>query len=63
MAGNLGHHAEIVRNEHDAQPLAALDIGDQTSGSGLNDDIERDRRPIKDQAFGSSASAMAIMMR
>lgn len=47
--GDLGHHAEVVRDEHHAHALFLLDPGDQGEDLRLGGDIQGGGRLIGDQ--------------
>ena len=50
--GDLGHHPEVVGDEHDAHSLASLDLADQLQNLRLGGHVERGRRFIRDQDRG-----------
>jgi hypothetical protein len=64
MAGQRGHHAQIVRDEHVGQVALALQLAQQIDHLGLEQHVERaEVGSSSTTKFGSSTTARAIEMR
>jgi hypothetical protein len=49
----LGHHAEVVRDEHDGGAVLALQRGEQVEDLRLDRDVERGGRLVGDDDGGA----------
>ena len=63
VVGELGDHAEVVRDDDDRGAELLLQVADQVEDLRLDGDVEGGRRLVGDEQLGVVTSAIAIMAR
>ena len=55
--GEVAHHAEVVRDEHVAHTLAALQVGEEIKDRRLHRDVEGRSRLVADKDTGRAGES------